>query len=89
MSATTPTALSADFEHGLRRLKPAAIRRVASEMHVPTKTQRWTSEELLRALVEVAANRVSRPPRTVVGLPVQARRRSPVRWPRLGPCPLT
>ena len=53
MAATTPAALSADLEHGLRRLKLASMRRVAPEMLVTAKTQRWTPEELLRALVEV------------------------------------
>ena len=53
MAATTPTPLSADLEHGLRRLKLASMRRVAPELLVTAKTQRWTPEELLRALVEV------------------------------------
>ena len=53
MAATTPTPLTADLEHGLRRLKLASMRRVAPEMLVTAKTQRWTPEELLRALVEV------------------------------------
>ncbi|MGI8536914.1 MAG: IS21-like element helper ATPase IstB [Mycobacteriales bacterium] len=53
MAATAPAALPADLEHGLRRLKLASIRRVAPEMLVTAKTQRWTPEELLRALVEV------------------------------------
>ena len=53
MAATTPAPLAADLEHGLRRLKLAAMRRVAPELLVTAKTQRWTPEELLRALVEV------------------------------------
>ena len=53
MATTTPAPLSADLEHGLRRLKLASMRRVAPEMLVTAKTQRWTPEELLRALVEV------------------------------------
>jgi DNA replication protein DnaC len=53
MAAAAPTPLSADLEHGLRRLKLASMRRVAPEMLVTAKTQRWTPEELLRALVEV------------------------------------
>jgi hypothetical protein len=53
MAATTPTPLSPDLEHGLRRLKLASMRRVAPELLVRAKTQRWALEELLRALVEV------------------------------------
>ena len=37
---------------GLRRLKLAAMRRLAPELLVTAKTQRWTPEELLRTLVE-------------------------------------
>ena len=50
--AAAPAPLSADLEHGLRRLKLASMRRVAPELLVTAKTQRWTPEELLRALVE-------------------------------------
>ena len=53
MAATTPAPLAADLEHGLRRLKLASMRRVAPELLVRAKTQRWAPEELLRALVEV------------------------------------
>ncbi len=53
MAASTPAPLSAEVEHGLRRLKLASIRQVAPEMLVTAKTQRWAPEELLRALVEV------------------------------------
>lgn len=53
MAATTPAPLAADLEHGLRRLKLAAMRQVAPDLLVTAKTQRWTPEELLRALVEV------------------------------------
>ncbi len=53
MAAAAPAPLAADLEHGLRRLKLASMRRVAPEMLVTAKTQRWTPEELLRALVEV------------------------------------
>ena len=76
MIATTPAPLSADLEHGLRRLKLASMRRVAPELLLTAKTQRWTPEELLRALVEVeitardasntryaASKRASRPAR--------------------------
>ncbi len=53
MAAATPPPLSAELEHGLRRLKLASVRAVAPEMLVTAKTQRWAPEELLRALVEV------------------------------------
>jgi DNA replication protein DnaC len=53
MAAATPPALTADVEHGLRRLKLATMRRLAPEMLLTAKTQRWAPEELLRALVEV------------------------------------
>ena len=52
MTATKAVPLAADLEHGLRRLKLAAMRRVAPELLVTAKTQRWTPEELLRSLVE-------------------------------------
>jgi len=41
MAATTPAPLSAEVEHGLRRLKLASIRQVAPEMLVTAKPQRW------------------------------------------------
>ena len=41
MAATTPAPLSPELEHGLRRLKLASIRRVAPELLVTAKTQRW------------------------------------------------
>jgi DNA replication protein DnaC len=49
---TTPPALPADLESGLRRLRLGAMRRLAPELLVVAKTQRWTPEELLRTLVE-------------------------------------
>ena len=52
MATTAPAPLAADLEHGLRRLKLASMRRVAPELLVTAKTQRWTPEELLRSLVE-------------------------------------
>lgn len=52
MTATAPAPLPADLEGGLRRLKLAAMRQVAPELLTTAKTQRWTPEELLRALVE-------------------------------------
>jgi DNA replication protein DnaC len=50
--STTPPALAADLAVGLRRLKLAAMRRLAPELLVTAKTQRWSPEELLRTLVE-------------------------------------
>ena len=52
MTAAKTAALAADLEDGLRRLKLASIRRIAPELLVTAKTQRWTPEELLRTLVE-------------------------------------
>jgi DNA replication protein DnaC len=49
---TAPPALPADLESGLRRLRLGAMRRLAPELVVVAKTQRWTPEELLRTLVE-------------------------------------
>ena len=42
----------ADLTDGLKRLKLAAMRRLAPELLVTAKTQRWSPEELLRTLVE-------------------------------------
>src|SRR6202158_4268924 len=44
--------LAADLTEGLRRLKLAAMRRLAPELLLTAKTQRWAPEELLRTLVE-------------------------------------
>jgi len=52
VTATTPPPLPADLTEGLKRLKMAAMRRLAPELLVTAKTQRWTPEELLRTLVE-------------------------------------
>ena len=51
MSAAPPP-LPADLSAGLRRLKLAAMRRLAPELLLTAKTQRWAPEELLRTLVE-------------------------------------
>jgi DNA replication protein DnaC len=51
MTAATPV-LAPDLVDGLRRLKLAAMRRLAPELLVTAKTQRWSPEELLRTLVE-------------------------------------
>ncbi len=50
MTATTPP-LPADRKEGLRRLKMAAMRRLAPELLVTAKTQRW-NDEFLRTLIE-------------------------------------
>jgi DNA replication protein DnaC len=52
MTATTPPPLPADLTEGLKRLKMAAMRRLAPELLVTAKTQRWSPEEFLRTLVE-------------------------------------
>jgi len=51
VSAPAPT-LTPDLTAGLKRLKLAAMRRLAPELLVTAKTQRWAPEELLRTLVE-------------------------------------
>jgi DNA replication protein DnaC len=48
---TTP-ALAGDLEGGLRRLRLGAMRRLAPELLITAKTQRWSPEEFLRTLVE-------------------------------------
>src|SRR4051812_20339596 len=52
MTASTPPPLPADLNEGLKRLKMAAMRRLAPELLVSAKTQRWRPEEFLRTLVE-------------------------------------
>lgn len=49
---TTPPPLAADLNEGLKRLKMAAMRRLAPELLLTAKTQRWAPEEFLRTLVE-------------------------------------
>ena len=51
MTAPTPT-LPGDLEAGLRRLRLGAMRRLAPELLVTAKTQRWSPEEFLRTLIE-------------------------------------
>jgi DNA replication protein DnaC len=51
MTAPAP-ALAGDLAAGLRRLKLASMRRIAPELLVTAKTQRWAPEEFLRTLVE-------------------------------------
>ena len=47
-----PPTLAPDLTEGLRRLKLATMRRLAPELLLTAKTQRWTPEEFLRTLVE-------------------------------------
>jgi DNA replication protein DnaC len=50
--STTPPPLAADLTAGLKRLKLAAMRRLAPELLVTARTQRWNPEEFLRTLIE-------------------------------------
>jgi DNA replication protein DnaC len=50
--STAPPPLATDLNEGLRRLKMAAMRRLAPELLVTAKTQRWSPEDFLRTLVE-------------------------------------
>jgi len=52
VTATTPPPLAPDLTEGLKRLKMAAMRRLAPELLLTAKTQRWNPEEFLRTLVE-------------------------------------
>src|SRR5256885_7086705 len=50
--STAPPPLASDLNDGLKRLKMAAMRRLAPDLLVTAKTQRWNPEEFLRTLVE-------------------------------------
>ena len=50
---TTPPALPADLEAGLKRLKLSTIRTRAPEILLTAKTQLWAPEETLRVLIDV------------------------------------
>ncbi len=52
MTAATAPPLAADLDAGLRRLKLATMRRLAPELMVTAKTQRWSPEEFLRTLLD-------------------------------------
>jgi len=52
MTAPTAAALAPDLEAALLRLKLSAIRRMAPEVLVTAKVQRWAPDELLRTLLE-------------------------------------
>jgi DNA replication protein DnaC len=52
VTAAAVPPLPADLAAGLKRLKLAAMRRLAPELLVTAKTQRWKPEEFLRTLVD-------------------------------------
>jgi DNA replication protein DnaC len=52
VSAAVPAPLAPDLEAALRRLKLAAVRRLAPEVLATAKVQRWAPDELLRTLLE-------------------------------------
>jgi DNA replication protein DnaC len=52
VTAASIPVLPADLDGGLRRLKLAAMRRLAPELLVTAKTQRWNPEEFLRTLID-------------------------------------
>jgi len=51
MTAPTPV-LPADPDARLRRLRLGAMRRLAPELLITAKTQRWAPEEFLRTLIK-------------------------------------
>jgi DNA replication protein DnaC len=77
MSPRQAPVLEPDLEAGLKRLKLAAIRRMAPEVLRTAKVQRWPPDELLRTLVEAeiasrdASNESAR--RKAAGFPVTRR----------------
>jgi DNA replication protein DnaC len=52
VTAAAVPALPADLDAGLRRLKLASMRRLAPELLVTARTQRWNPEEFLRTLID-------------------------------------
>lgn len=52
MTATVAPALAPDLEAALRRLKLAVVRRLAPELLMTARTQRWVPDELLRTVLE-------------------------------------
>jgi DNA replication protein DnaC len=52
MTAPVAAPLAPDLEAALRRLKLAAVRRLAPEVLATAKVQRWAPDELLRTLLE-------------------------------------
>jgi DNA replication protein DnaC len=77
MSPRATAVLDPDLEAGLKRLKLAAVRRMAAEVLQTAKVQRWPPDELLRTLVEAevaardASNEATR--RRAAGFPVTRR----------------
>jgi len=77
VSPRTTATLEPDLEAGLKRLKLAAVRRMAPEVLKTAKVQRWAPEELLRTFVEAeiaardASNEAAR--RKAAGFPVARR----------------
>jgi hypothetical protein len=60
MTAASMPALAADLDSGLRRLKLGTMRRLAPELMVTAKTQRWSPEEFLRTLLPQPAVALAR-----------------------------
>lgn len=54
MTAPAAPALPADLDSGLRRLKLATMRRLAPELLVTARTQRWNPEEFLRTATKAS-----------------------------------
>jgi DNA replication protein DnaC len=52
VSAASAEPLAPDLEAALRRLKLAAVRRLAPEVIATARVQRWAPDELLRTLLE-------------------------------------
>ena len=48
----SPPVLDVGLENGLKRLKLSTIRRIAPDMLITAKSQRWSPEETLRTLIE-------------------------------------
>jgi DNA replication protein DnaC len=49
---TTARSLAPDLDAALRRLRLSAIRSLAPELLITSKTERWSPEEVLRTLLE-------------------------------------
>lgn len=60
VTASAPPPLPADLNEGLKRLKTAAMRRLAPELLLTAKTQHWKPEEFLRTLGTPTATAVVR-----------------------------
>jgi len=52
MTAAAAPALAADLDGALRRLKLGTMRRLAPELMVTARTQRWSPEEFLRTMLD-------------------------------------